>query len=134
MLIQSKILNIFEKIEPIKIFGEDNLAYTTIIESSNGFYEIRGHGFFKVNKEELIGLKKIKRFIGCELIIIEIKTDGECTVLKLSNNNLITYNIETSFLTVFTFEEVKDDKEYLDWYENDCKLLSNDNYFYRSVL
>lgn len=50
----------------------------------------------------------------------------EFTVIKLSDNDLITYHVDTPFLEITAWESVKNDKEFLDWFYNDLQVLTND--------
>ena len=115
-MIESKIIKIY------RIDGEVN---STIIETSTGFYRISGDGFYEVNKDCLKGHKVLKVVDESGFIIKEVKSSMEFTIMKLSNGDFIVHHIDTPFITVELYDNIKDDREFLDWYYNDLQLLSN---------
>ena len=115
-MIESKIIKIY------RIDGEVN---STIIETSTGFYRITGDSFYEANKESLKGHKEFRGVDESGFIITEVRSSMEHTVLKLSNCDFIIHHIDTPFLMVELSDNIKDDKEFLNWYYNDLQLLSN---------
>ena len=89
------------------------------------FIELLAMAFMRLIKNFLKGHKVFKVVDESGFIIKEVKSSMEFTIMKLSNGDFIVHHIDTPFITVELYDNIKDDKEFLDWFNNDLQLLSN---------
>lgn len=112
-----------------KIYRIDGQVNSTVVETNSGLYSISGNGFFAIDNEYLKGHKSFTDVNLKGVTITEVKSSFEFTVLKLSNGDFLIHHVDTPFITVESSLTIKEDKEFLDWYQNDLQLLTNERHF-----
>jgi hypothetical protein len=112
-----------------KIYRIDGMKNSTIIETDTGLFEIQGNGFFKTTENALLGHEVFSKVNLSGLVIVEVKCSMEFTVIKLSSGDFIVHHVDTPFIKVELHDEIKKDKEFLDWFENDLTQLTNERHY-----
>lgn len=109
----------------VRIYRIDGEKNSTIIETTAGYYRIDS-GFFKVDEQEINDHKIVFNPDKKGERVIEVRATMEFTVIRLSDDDLITFHVDTPFLEISNWDKIKDDKEYLEWYFDDLQELSNE--------